>query len=193
MINKILVLIFCVLFSQSCFSQDYPLNTSPSDIPNNAYIKDMNGDLDKYIGLWMGTWSGKTVYLELKKIKTYLIISGDTHPYYKDRIYGERKIINQNGNVEIDGITNFDNENPEFSGISINPANPTQKRISFYPKNMCGFRSQLNITSITATTMTLQMVDRGGTKTPNCIHDTYIQQYGEYPLNFPKNIVLTKQ
>lgn len=178
---------------QSCFSQEYPLNTSPGDIPNNAYIKDINGELNKYIGVWKGNWNGKTVYLELKKVKTYSSIPGDTHPYYKDRILGERKIIAQNGQVEIDRITNFDYSSAEFSGVSVNPGNPLQKRISFYPKNMCGIHSELNITNFTGTTMTLHMVAIGGIKTANCSHDAYLQQYGEYPLNFPKDIILTKQ
>lgn len=27
----------------------------------------------------------------------------------------------------------------------------------------------------------------------NCIHDAYVVQYGDYPVNFPKDIVLQKQ
>lgn len=190
--NTIIILMLALV--TSCKAQIYPLNTSPGEIPANAYLKDIDGVLDKYIGLWKGNWNGKTVYLELRKIKTYPIIPGDTHPYYKDRIYGERKVISQSGQIEIDRISNFDDIHPEFSGVSNAPGTINQKRISFYPKNMCGLRAGLNITNITSTTMTLHMVAIGeGIKTPNCIHDAYVQQHGEYPWNFPKDITLIKQ
>ncbi|WP_051289127.1 DUF6705 family protein [Chryseobacterium daeguense] len=69
------------------------------DVPNGAYYKDLNNELDKYVGLWKGNWNGKTVYLELKKVKTF---SSGNNSYYRDRILGERKIISATGSVEID-------------------------------------------------------------------------------------------
>jgi len=188
---KYIIIILLVLTS-SCNAQNYSLNTpNKSDAPAGSYFQDLNGDLDKYVGLWLGNWNGKAVFLELRKIKESFTLGNNL--YYKDKILGERKIINSNGIIEIDRITNFDNTSAEFSGISINPANLSQKRLLFFPKNMCGIWSNLNITNITATTMTLQMVATGGRKTPNCVHDAYVQQNGAYPLNFPKDIVLTKQ
>lgn len=189
--NKFLLLIFSIVLTQSCFSQEYPLNTSPSDVPNNAYIKDMNGELDKYIGLWKGNWNGKIVYLDLRKIKTSNNLGVNT--YYKDRIYGERKVINSNGQIEIDRITNFDTVNPEFGGIGVNLVNPIQKRLLFFPKNMCGMNGAFNIINITGTTMTLHMAYIGEGIEDNCIHNAYAQQHGEYPINFPNDIVLIKQ
>jgi len=183
--KNLIILMTLILFT-SCNAQIYPLEYK-DDVPVGAYYKDLNGELSPYIGLWKGNWNGKTVFLELKKVKFQL------DDVYKDRILGERKIINSNGQIEIDRISNFDYNYSEFYGIGINPGNPLQKRISFYPKNMCGIHSELNITNFTGTTMTLHMVAIGGIKTANCSHDAYVQQYGEYPLNFPKDIVLTKQ
>jgi hypothetical protein len=103
---KNIIIIVCFLTYNFLSSQTaiYPINTSVWDIPDNAYLKDLNNELDKYVGLWKGNWNGKTVYLELRKIKKYY---DGGHPYYEDRILGERKIINSNGNIEIDRITNF--------------------------------------------------------------------------------------
>lgn len=113
--EKIFLIIASVVISTFYKGQEYPLNTGVYDIPNNAYLKDTNNELDKYVGVWKGEWNGKTLYLDLRKIKTYS--KGNLHSYYKDEILGERKIIGANGTVEVDRISNFDTESPEFSGI----------------------------------------------------------------------------
>lgn len=188
--KNILIFVTIILVT-SCKAQIYPLNTSPSDVPDNGYIKDINNELDKYIGLWKGTWSGKTVYLELKKNKKYY--SG-TNSYYIDEIVGERKIIAQNGQIEIDRISNFDLLHPEFWGITKSLKYPGKYKLSFFPKNMCRLHNDINITSFTGTQMTLQMPAlMMGRAEDNCIHAAYVQQNGEYPVNFPKDIILTKQ
>ena len=172
--------------------QIFPLNTPKIDRPNHAYYKDLDGELNQYIGTWKGNWNGKTIYLELKKIK-YLYEGAD--PYYKDKILGERKIIASNGTVEIDRITNFDYQHSEIWGMGI----PTgvnghnYPSLMFYPKNMCDMFARLVITNITQNQMTLHLEGMMGHQKENCIHDAYIHQHGEYPINFPKDIVLTKQ
>lgn len=112
--KHLLIILVCTL-AISCKAQIYPLNTSPGDIPDNAYIKDINNELDKYVGVWKGNWNGKTIYLDLRKVKTYINIG--THPYYFDEINGERKIINTNGIVETDRISNFNSDGTEFWGM----------------------------------------------------------------------------
>lgn len=187
--NTLLILTIFSINLISC--QVYPLNTSSSDVPNNAYIKDTNNELDKYIGLWKGNWNGKTIYLEFKKNKRYY--SG-LHSYYIDEIVGERKIISQNGQVEIDRISNFNLINSEFWGITSSVKNPTIKTFTFFPKNMCGVHTPIDIINITNTTMTLQRPTLlEGHVQANCIHNAYVQQYGVFPVNFPTDITLTKQ
>jgi len=191
--KKILLIIQFLSIFTFCNAQIYPLNTSPSDIPSNAYIKDTNNELDKYVGMWKGVWNGKILFLELRKIKTYSSIPNDTHPYYKDRILGERKVIASNGTVEIDRITNFDIQSPEFSGIGQSLKNINWKRLYFYPKNMCRKTATLDITNFTGNQMTLHFEYLPSIIDPNCQHNAYVDQYGDFPINFPKDIVLTKQ
>lgn len=175
------------------YSQEYPLGTRISNLPPNSYIKDTNNEYNKYVGLWKGNWNGKTIYIELKKIKHFN--DDNTNPYYKDEIFGERKIIAADGSVEIDRITNFDYPNSEIWGMGI----PTgingmnYPSLMFYPKDMCNMFARLVITNITTTQMTLHLIGMEGYQQANCIHEAYRQQYGEYPINFPKDIVLTKQ
>ncbi|WP_407485231.1 DUF6705 family protein [Elizabethkingia miricola] len=188
--KQIFLIIIAVVFSTLYNAQEYPLNTSAGDIPDNAYLKDTNNELNKYVGLWKGTWNGKTLYLDLRKIKTY---SKGNHPFFKDEILGERKIISANGIVEIDRMTNFDTEAPEFRGVGISLKNGNWKRIYFYPKDMCGKQASLDITSFTETQMTLHFEYLPSFYDSNCKHNAYVDQYGDFPINFPKDITLTRQ
>ncbi|MCL1667071.1 hypothetical protein M2T82_03240 [Elizabethkingia ursingii] len=172
-------------------AQEYPLNTSLDNIPNNAYLKDTNNELDKYVGVWKGQWNGKTLYLDLRKIKSFH--KGNSLSYYIDEILGERKIIGANDTVEVDRITNFNINSPEFIGISQSLKNGNWKRIYFYLDDMCNKRASLDITNFTGTQMTLHFEYMPSFVDPNCKHNAYVDQYGEFPVNFPKDIVLTKQ
>ncbi|WP_419870601.1 DUF6705 family protein [Chryseobacterium sp. CT-SW4] len=187
------ILIILTIFSFCLKAQEYPLNTNPSDIPNNAYLKDMNNELDKYVGLWKGNWDGKTLYVQLKKMKYYFSIPGDNHPYYSDVIFGERKIIASNGTIEIDRITNFGDQGAEIRGVLPSTKNSNWKRFHFSPKNMCGKWGVLDITSFTGTQMTLHFEYMPSIYKEDCIHNAYVTQHGDFPINFPKDIVLTKQ
>ena len=198
------ILYLTILLISLCFhAQEYPLKTSPFDVPPNSYIKDTNNEYDKYLGLWKGEWNGKTIYLELKKVKYF---SNNGYPYYTDWIMGERKIIDVNGTVEIDRISNFDYQHPEFWGLGMftNYNGQICETIMFYPKNMCNKYTRLiitkleNLLTINSPNVTTQMTlhwdgKMEGGLMQDCVHDSYAQQHGEYPVNFPKDIVLTKQ
>lgn len=201
-------LIYILMFFVSMYplAQEYPLNTSAYEVPAGSYMKDTNNEYNKYVGLWKGDWNGKTVYLELKKIKQFY--SG-TPAHYRDEIVGERKIISANGTVEFDRITNFDNVNAEFYGLGIPVSQNGLRRetLMFYPKNMCYVSVRLIITDFQilinggpnapnptfTDQMTLHFEYYPSYKAPNCIHDAYVSQHSDYPINFPKDIVLTKQ
>jgi hypothetical protein len=171
-------------------AQTYPLDTSPGNIPNNAYIKDTNNELDKYVGLWKGTWNGKTLLLQLKKVKYHY---NESQPYFIDKILGERKVISSDGTIEIDRIANFDNTSPEFRGMYKSLRNQGKQSIDFSPKNMCQKTGTLDIVSFTPNQMTLHFEYEPSSIDPNCQHNAYVDQYGDFPINFPKDIILTKQ
>ncbi|MGD1318826.1 DUF6705 family protein [Chryseobacterium sp. 2R14A] len=197
---KNIILILLISVTSFTYAQIYPLDTSPGDVPDNAYIKDTNNELDKYVGMWKGNWNGKIVFLELRKIKYHYI---GAHSYYIDKILGERKIINSNGLVEIDRIVNFDIQNPEFRGVFQSLSNSNWKQLLFFPKNMCNVYGTLDITNFEATVdantnqsttkMTMHFRYEPNTYDLNCIHNAYVDQHNDFPINFPKDIVLTKQ
>ena len=64
--NLFLIIILFTL-TISCKAQTYPLRTF-TQIPQNAYLKDTNNELQYYVGTWKGSWNNKTIYITLKKI-----------------------------------------------------------------------------------------------------------------------------
>ncbi|MDR6129187.1 hypothetical protein QE442_000073 [Chryseobacterium sp. SORGH_AS1175] len=51
----------------------------------------------------------------------------------------------------------------------------------------------LDITNFTGSQMTLHLEYLPSFVDSNCQHNAYVNQYGDFPINFPKDIVLTKQ
>ncbi|MDR2205351.1 MAG: hypothetical protein LBE36_04255 [Flavobacteriaceae bacterium] len=128
-------------------------------------------------------------------MKKYKYKLGDDVNYvYRDMILGERKIIASNGTVEIDRITNFDYEDPEFLGMGINLGNGLQKTITFYPQNMCNKSVELIVTDIGITQMTLQFRYVPSSIDPSCQYYNSVVQGNDLPINFPRgSFTLTKQ
>ncbi|SHM87691.1 hypothetical protein SAMN05444360_12033 [Chryseobacterium carnipullorum] len=191
---KNIFLLLIALSSSIFYSQQiYPLNIHVEDAPRGSYFKDLDGELNPYIGLWKGNWNGKIVYLEFRKIKT---ASTGSHSYYKDRLYGERKIINSNGVIEIDKITYFDNNQfHEFSGIHKKFDSSQSPQLYFAPDNMCGKTANLDVTFLNAakTQMSLHLIYNPSTIDDTCPYYNSVIQGNDFPINFPKDIVLTKQ
>lgn len=173
--------------------QIYPLNASVENIPRGSYFKDLDGELDPYVGLWKGTWEGKTLYIQFKKIK-YYFGSTATNGIYQDRILGERKVIEANGTVSIDRISNFNNQNPQLKGINFKFSNPSQKQI-YFVTGICGKTADLDVTFLDPgkTQMSLHLIYRPSYIDETCSYYNSIMQGNDYPINFPKDIVLTKQ
>ena len=61
----------------------YPLNTFYDDIPKGSYIKDINNDLDSFIGLWKVNYDQKEILISVKKIiKKNIVIANNN--FYAD-------------------------------------------------------------------------------------------------------------
>ncbi|SHM87712.1 hypothetical protein SAMN05444360_12034 [Chryseobacterium carnipullorum] len=191
------IFLLLILISNLIYSQQiYPLYTEGKiDLPSGSYFKDLNNELNPYVGLWKGNWNGKIVYLEFRKIKYLSGKLSDVHYIYYDRIVGERKIINSNGAVEIDKISTFDN-NPyhEYDGINFKFSNPSQKQI-YFVTGICGKTANLDVTFLdnAQTQMSLHLIYNPSTIDDTCPYYNSVIQGNDFPINFPKDIVLTKQ
>jgi len=89
--NILFILTFIFI---SCKSQQQiiPLGTKGFHI-EGAYYKDLNNDLNPYIGSWKGVFEGKTFFIIFTKIKEYEPIG----KYYQDRLMGRYKMLDTNG------------------------------------------------------------------------------------------------
>ena len=68
----------------------------PNDLPPNAYLKDLDGDYDRFIGNWLWTNNNDTLMLSFQKIEMSI---RPTMRYYSDYLIGEYRYV-ENG-VEI--------------------------------------------------------------------------------------------
>jgi hypothetical protein len=63
---KIFLFFTVLIISISCKSQNiYPLGTHT--VPNGSYVKDLNNELDPYVGTWIANYNGKKITLYLTK------------------------------------------------------------------------------------------------------------------------------
>ncbi|MCY1661419.1 DUF6705 family protein [Chryseobacterium sp. SL1] len=129
---KNIFLLSVMLFCFSCKAQqEYPLNTIPSDIPDNSYIKDYNNELNPFIGIFKSTYNGNEVTLYISKnIKRQFTRNGTTiSHYFKDALLIKFIIKDSSGNT-IQNTVDNNNDNRHF--IANTFIMPSQNIAKFY-------------------------------------------------------------
>ncbi|GAA4775909.1 MULTISPECIES: DUF6705 family protein [Flavobacterium] len=107
-------LIFIALSCKSQVTSIAPLNGLSFENPNGTYFKDLNNELDYYVGKWEGTLNNKKYIFEFVKFTQHLrSYDGTTNGsyYYEDEILGKLKVIDLLTNqVLYDNlnVTNYD-------------------------------------------------------------------------------------
>lgn len=66
---KYLVILKLLIITISCKSQTLPLNTLMDNIPQGAYVKDLNNELDPYIGTFKANYKGNEITLFINKLE----------------------------------------------------------------------------------------------------------------------------
>ncbi|SHL63089.1 hypothetical protein SAMN05444267_102166 [Chryseobacterium polytrichastri] len=129
-IMKNLLIIFSLIFI-GCKAQQQiiPLETKgwPAE---GSYRKDLNNDLDPYVGTWKGTFEGKTFMITFTKIKDYDTLG----KYYKDRIKGRYKMLDTSGN-QLYSTYNLPEEKAKVSSLGF--VNSTKAKLRFYFSDLC--------------------------------------------------------
>lgn len=111
---------FC--FSLLCLSLSYKAQIQPApltipveehlyyldndiEIPDGAYIQDVNAKLDKFVGTWIGTYNNKTYEFQVEEVTVpYLGIT-------QDLLLMRYKITDANGNI-IENTLGLPNDSP---------------------------------------------------------------------------------
>ncbi|MCY1661418.1 DUF6705 family protein [Chryseobacterium sp. SL1] len=96
---KILSLFALYITLLSCKAQQVlPLNSSELDTSVNSYFKDLNNELEPYIGNWKAVYQGKTVLLKItKESKRSFTIEDKT--FYRDAIIVKYEVKDSTGQI----------------------------------------------------------------------------------------------
>jgi len=154
---SILVLIITLI---SCKAQQiYPLNADYEEVPQNSYLKDLNNELNPYIGTYKANFNGNEITLFINKQEHKLEESSQKN-YYIDALIIKYIVKNssgivlqdtQNNNLNIAALYSIDIDSTEntisfvysgtncnvgFGGIKLKKINTTQISWEYRPNDI---------------------------------------------------------
>lgn len=125
-IMRNLLFIFCLSFFACKSQQIIPLETKGFPI-ENTYYKDLNNELDPYIGTWKGVFNDKIFIITFSKYKNY----NSTGNYYKDRLAGKYRMLDASGN-QLYSTYNLSDEKAKVMSLGfVEGTNKTKLRLMF--------------------------------------------------------------
>lgn len=115
-----------ISMSYKAQQQILPLETKGWSI-EGVYYKDLNNELDPYIGMWKGTFDNKTFTITFSKVKLHEPLGN----YDQDRLVGKYKMQDANG-LELYSTYNLlDNKSKVTSLGFVEQTNHTKLRLLF--------------------------------------------------------------
>lgn len=172
------------LFSASAQETVYPLNSTNTS--NGSYIKDIDNQLDYFIGTWTVTWDNKTtVFTFQKKIKERTDFVNGKH-CFEDLLIGKFKTTDNNGNIIEE--TDFNSSGGEWLRGNIIYNNGNSCDLSHLMlTNQCVGTISFNLTKIAGNPNQLQWeFEKPNATFINCTAE-------ELNINVPKTtVILTK-
>lgn len=94
--NKTIIILAFILNFISCRAQTLPLNTLLDNIPNGAYVKDLNNELSPYVGTYKANFQGNEITLFITKVENRLTVYTD-QSFYRDALVAKYIIKNSAG------------------------------------------------------------------------------------------------
>lgn len=182
---KNIFLIILLSSAIACTAQTYPLRTFTS-IPENAYLKDTNNELNAYEGTWKGTWNNRTIFVTLKKVTHKY---NENLKYYKDFLIGKFKVLDNNGNILFDN-TNLPDDNTKIWGGGIRKVDDKYS-LNYVDQDLCNTSGNIRIsfTDSTKTKINWNLYVDNDIITSDCPY----YNADPFPQALPEEIVLTKQ
>ncbi|ANF51848.1 hypothetical protein A0O34_15605 [Chryseobacterium glaciei] len=96
-IKTIILFSFFISFF-SCKAQEHPLNTDFRNLPDYSYLRDLNNELNPYIGTYTSTYNGNNITIYINKQEKKLKSFG-SQKFYKDVLSIKFIVKNSSGNV----------------------------------------------------------------------------------------------
>lgn len=177
--NLFILLTLCFI---GCKAQQQILPLETRGIPvEGAYYKDLNNDLNPYLGTWKGTFENKTFIITFSKYKDF----NSLYEYYEDRLAGKYKMLDSNGNELYSTYNLADQDVKVFSLGFVDTTNHTKLRLMF--SDLCKEGEiHINFTN----TQKTQLYWKYFTKQTLITDNTGCAPYNEMPRG---EFVLTKQ
>ncbi|WP_435525231.1 DUF6705 family protein [Chryseobacterium indoltheticum] len=142
--------IFVVLY---CKAQQnpLPLNTWMENIPQGAYVKDLNNELSPYIGTYKATYQGNEITLYITKEEGRPTKRMNKN-FFRD-VLSIRYIVKSSSGIILQNTQNMNLDNQSYFNIlSIGTMPPLEQVALGYDGTNCGIGwGQINITKISAT------------------------------------------
>lgn len=107
------LIIISALITLSCKAQSSIVGYNTFSVPDNAYCKDLNNDLDKFTGTWKYVDGNTELTTVIEKEEQ--VFNGD---YYIDKLRGQYKYI-KDGVEVINTLSNDMNLHPVISGTGL--------------------------------------------------------------------------
>jgi len=109
--------VFVVLYSCKA-QQTYPLNTNYNNITNYSYLKDLNNELDPYIGKYEASYNGNQITLYINKQENKLISYGE-QKFYRD-VLSIKFIIKNSSGVILQDTQSTNSQANQIYSLRIN-------------------------------------------------------------------------
>ncbi|WP_312342339.1 DUF6705 family protein [Chryseobacterium binzhouense] len=131
--NIKIIIIFAVLLSViNCKAQVYPLNTRMDDIIQGGHVKDLNNDLNQFVGIYKAIYQGNETTLYITKVEDKLV-KIPNKSYYTDAVVIRYTVKNSSGAVLQDTQNSTQSD---FCSISSFPQENAV--VLHYPGTNCG-------------------------------------------------------
>ncbi|TYB69080.1 hypothetical protein ES677_14590 [Bizionia gelidisalsuginis] len=101
--NIILIALIGITFTCKAQNPIISIHDKNAEITTDSYLKDINNDLDKFVGTWL--YTNGTTSLTIKFEKKEQVYNDD---WYEDLLVGEYKYI-ENGVQKVNTLIDFDN------------------------------------------------------------------------------------
>lgn len=171
----------------SCKSQTLPLNTFMDNIPANAYVKDLNNELNPYEGTYKANYQGNEITLFITKVENRLEERAKKK-FYRDALVVKYIVRNSSGSVLQD---TQNNTAPKIRLYSIRTRPAQNTVILIYGGTNCGvgwgdvFLKKINANQISWEYRPDSII----TDNETCPPETDINVY----LPVAKDLIFTKQ
>ncbi|MDH6252831.1 hypothetical protein M2347_002558 [Chryseobacterium sp. H1D6B] len=132
MINfKIIIALTFIVNITSCKAQEYPLNSTYMNLPDNSYLKDINNELVQYIGTYKANFDNKEITLFITK-ENHKFFDLKVKKYYQD-VLSIRYIVKNSSGIILQNTQNMNFQPNQLRfAIYSTKTRPTQNTIIFY-------------------------------------------------------------